>query len=302
MSFKKVLRDIKTVKIQGAQNIALAAVHSLGYIFRDSKSESLRGIIKELNAARKEIIQTRPTEPCMRNTLNYVFQHMDKSDPVKLAKSIKRYIENVEKFFAESDERIVEYGAKKIRKGSVVCTHCHSSTVTKILIKAKKQGKNFEVHNMETRPLYQGRKTAIELAKVGIPVRHYVDSAARLALKKSDIFLIGADVITSEGKVINKIGSELMAEVAHKYDVPVYCCTNSWKFEPKSVKGYETIIEERNPKEVWEKPPKNVQIMNYAFEKVSPEMITGVISELGIYRPGLFVDQVKENYPWMFIS
>ncbi len=300
MSFTKVLRDIKEVKIQGAQNIAVEAARSLAYLFHESRSESLKEMIKELDNARKQLILTRPTEPCMRNSLNYIFNNLDKTNPVSLAKSLKASIGYVQDFFGESDKKIADFGSQKIRNGSVVCTHCHSSTVIKIILEAKRQGKRFEVHNMETRPLYQGRKTASELALAGIPVRHYVDSAARLAMKKSDILLLGADVITTEGKVINKIGSELIAEIADKYDVPTYCCTNSWKFEPRSVKGYETVIEERDPKEVWDNPPKNVRIMNYAFEKVSPEFISGLISELGIYRPEMFMDEVRNNYPWMF--
>jgi len=182
----------------------------------------------------------------------------------------------------------------------VVFTHCHSSTVIEILKQANKQGKRFTVHNTETRPKFQGRLTAQELARLGIPVVHYVDSAARLALKKADIMLIGADAITTEGKVINKIGSELMAEVAEKWDVSLYVCSDSWKFDPKSVFGYEEEIEKRKPTEIWPTAPKGVKIDNFAFEKVNPDLITGIISELGIYKPTIFVEEVKRAYPWMF--
>ena len=112
--------------------------------------------------------------------------------------------------------------------------------------------------------------------------------------------LLGADAVTSEGKVINKIGSELFTEIADRYEVPVYVCTDSWKFDPKSVFGYEEEIEKRKPTEIWPTAPRGVKIANFAFEKVNPDLITGIISELGIYKPSIFVEEVKRAYPWMF--
>ena len=183
---------------------------------------------------------------------------------------------------------------------SIVFTHCHSNTVIAIFKEAKKERKNFTVYNTETRPLFQGRLTAKELSREGISVRHFIDSAARLALKEVDLMLIGADAITSEGKVINKIGSEMFAEFAEKFDIPVYSCTDSWKFDPKTVFGYEEEIEKRGAREVWAEAPKGVIVDNCVFEKINPDLITGIISELGVYKPTIFIEEVKRTYPWMF--
>jgi translation initiation factor 2B subunit (eIF-2B alpha/beta/delta family) len=172
--------------------------------------------------------------------------------------------------------------------------------VVGILKEAKAQKKSFVVHNTETRPHFQGRKTAMELARDGIKVVHYVDSAARLAMKKADIMLIGCDAFTSEGRVINKIGSELFAEIAHRLQVPVYVCTSTWKFDPKTVFGFEEQIEERARCEVWKDIPKNVRVDNHAFEIVSPELITGMITEMGVYRPEVLVEELRVRAPWIF--
>ena len=79
----------------------------------------------------------------------------------------------------------------------------------------------------------------------------------------------------------------------------MYVCTNSWKFDPETIFGFEEEIEERAPREVWEKPPKNVTIDNHAFEKVDPDLISGVITELGVYEPQVLVEEIKRAYPWM---
>ncbi len=298
MDFQTIVEDIKNLKIQGAKAVAKAAVDALRIVADGYKDSRKVDQIHYLNKAKLVLFKTRPTEPCMRNSLNYVLDDIESADDVydeicKRAGEVRDHFKNVE-------QEIAKIGSKKIKNGMVIFTHCHSSTVIGILREAKQQGKRFKVHNTETRPLFQGRKTAYDLAISGIPVRHYIDSAARLALKKADLMLIGADAITAEGKVINKIGSELFAETAERRGVPVYCCSDSWKFDPLTIFGYEEVIEQRLKKEVWLTPPKGVLIDNHAFENVSADLITGVISEIGIYRPEVFVGEVKRVYPWIF--
>jgi ribose 1,5-bisphosphate isomerase len=300
-NFEKTLRDIKYIKIQGAENVAKAAVISFSEYAKNIKSKNEKTFLKQIGIARKRLLETRPTEPLMRNSLDYILENIKSKKTEKIALEIMISSKKILEHFKKSEEVITEMGSRKIEKGMVVFTHCHSSTVMNILAKAAHK-KKFEVHNTEARPLLQGRKTAAELGKLGIKVTHFVDSAARLALKKSDIFLMGADAITSEGKVINKIGSELFAETAERYDIPVYVCSNSWKFDPKSVFGYRSPIELRPASEIWQRPPKNVKVMNFAFERIDSELITAIISELGIYQPGIFVEEVENNYPWLKCS
>jgi ribose 1,5-bisphosphate isomerase len=303
MGFDRTVKDIKSLKIQGAENVAKEAVKSLRFVI-SKKRATHKQLLTALSRARNELFKTRPTEPCMRNALNFVLSDLSHhpTETGALTGLVSERIDYVLDFFKRAEEKIIEYGAQKIKDGMVVYTHCHSSTVVKILLSAWKQGKHFEVHNTETRPRYQGRMTSSELAKKGIPVVHYVDSAARFALKKSDVMLIGADAITVEGKVVNKVGSELFAEVANRYDVPVYVCTNSWKFDPETVHGFEEPIEKRDGKEVWEKPPRGVRVENPAFEKIGPGLVTGAITELGVFKPQTLVQQVQKHYPWMFNS
>ncbi len=297
--FNNIVKDIKSLKIQGATNVAKQSVKAIKTILRHSHAATKYKLIEELKAARKELVKTRPTEPYMRNVLKYILTNTEVKDIIALKALLDERIKKVQEHIEKSQETIVAIGAKKIKNGMTIFTHCHSSIVNNILKQAKKQGKKFQVHVTETRPLFQGRITATELSKAGIPVTIYVDSAARLALKKSDLFLFGADAITSEGKVINKIGTEMFIEFADKYDISSYSCTDSWKYDPKTVFGIEEKIEKRASREVWKNPPKNVKISNPAFEKVKPELITGIISELGIYKPEMFLEIVTEAYPWM---
>lgn len=282
--YEETLRRIKSLEIQGAENIAIAAVLAFAEKLKETDdAEKLKKYIAELSSLRE-------TEPALRNALNYCFLNRD-NDP-KVAETTINY-------FKTSKKRIAEIGAKKIHDGMTVFTHCHASTVTNILLTAWKQGKRFTVRNTETRPKYQGRKTAEELAAAGIPVIHSVDSAGRLGMKDADIFMFGADAITSEGNVVNKIGTAMFAEFAALYQIPTYSCTNSWKFDPATIGGADEPIEERDPKEVWDAPPTGVKIINPAFELTPADKISGIITELGVFKPETLVTEIKKEYPWM---
>lgn len=301
MKFEKIVKDIKDLKIQSAENIAKHAILALCAYSKDIKQVLTKtAFLDELERAKQILLKSRPTEPCMRNALNFVLHGLDDLSLETLKSKFYRRIDHALDHIKVSEDTITDYGVKKIKNGSRIFTHCHSSTVISILKKAKKQGKNFEVHNTETRPLYQGRITAKELINANIPVFHYVDAAARLAIKNADMMLIGCDAIDSEGKCYNKIGSEMFAEIANKFDIPVYIATDSWKFDPRTIFGYNEEIEKRNKNEVWKNAPSKLKIQNYAFEKISPNLISGIISELGIFKPEMFVEEIKSRYKFMF--
>ena len=302
MGLKDTVEDIKALKIQGAQNVAIAAISAIKKLLDDSIFKDSNDLVLKLNRARKLFFESRPTEPCMRNSINYVLDIHYSNDFNSLKRAVNLRTEEVKKHLKSVNTRINNVGYNKIKNGYRVFTHCHSGTVIGILKHAHNQGRKFEVYNTETRPLFQGRKTALELAKAGIKVHHFVDSAAKEALKKADIVLLGCDAIISIGDVINKIGSEQIVEIAEKHDIPVYICTDSWKFDPNTIQGYDEEMEERNKKEVWDIKNKNIKIHNPAFAKLGPENITGILSELGIYPPMIFVEEVKQEYPWMFES
>ncbi len=264
-SFNKIYNDIKSLKIQGANNIALAGLNALK--------------INDSPKAVKKILSARSTEPALRNAIMF---------------SKLTDIETAKNYLKDSERKTILLGARLIKNGSKVFTHCHSTTVINTLKYAKEQGKKFEVLNTETRPRYQGRITSQDLNKLKIKNTHYVDSGAEEAISQSDIVLLGADMITSKGEVANKIGSEMIAKLAKNYKTPVYILTSTWKYSPKKLK-----IEQRNTKEVWKKTNKYLTIKNPAFELVGPKYITAIVSGLGKLKPKKFVKKIKKTYSWI---
>jgi ribose 1,5-bisphosphate isomerase len=273
-SFERICRDIKGLKIQGAENIAKAALEALKY--RHDKK------------AIKRIVSLRPTEPALRNAIALVLSLVEKG------KEWGEAIEIVKNYLYEAEEKTKKYGASIIKDNCIIYTHCHSSTVESVLELAKKKGKSFVVYVTETRPLFQGRITAERLAKKGIRVVLGVDGYAYSFLKKADMFLFGADAITSNGDIINKVGTGMFAELANHLDVPCYCLTTSLKYDPITRYGYEEIIEERSFREVWNKKIKNLKIVNPAFEIVEAKNVNAIVSEFGILSITNFLSEANK--------
>lgn len=292
--FNATLKDIESLKIQGARNVALAAISAFCTI------KPGNNYANSLIAAKKKLLDARPTEHLTQNALNYILDCDLNQTSLELFKDVVERSANVEQFILDSQKKIIDIGSQKIKDGMVVATHCHSSTVVNILIAAKKQGKKFKVLNTETRPLFQGRLTAKNLIKEGIDVTMHVDSAAGHMLKKADIFLIGADAISSEGSVYNKIGSGIFAHLANQFDCPVYVCANTWKMDPSTIFGEDIIIEERDGKEIWDKAPKKLKLFNPAFERIDADHIRAIISEIGIYAPEQLIVETQRQYPNLF--
>ncbi len=258
--FSKICKEIKSVKIQGATNVAKAGL----------KAYSL----KPTKASINKLISLRETEPALQNALNF---------------AAKSSVENALNHFDNAQQFINHYLTKIILQNSKIMTHCHSKTLEQALISAHKSGKIFSIINLETRPLMQGHITAKNLLKQGINVTMQVDSAMHSAIKECDFIILGADAITKKG-VFNKIGSGSIAELAFEHKKPVYIVTDSWKFSKNSIS-----IEQRSKQEVWKNAPKNLMIKNPAFEIIHPKYISKIISELGVLKYQEFLKEAKNS-------
>ena len=140
---KQICREIRMLKIQGAREIAKAAVKALGLQAKKSKAKKPLEFIGELVEAADALAATRPTEPMLRNSLRNAIRHVfvqirkNKATTVKQLKQIvtaeeANYFRNIEAAL----KNIAEYGAKEIPQGATVLTHCHSSTVMAVLKRA----------------------------------------------------------------------------------------------------------------------------------------------------------------------
>ena len=293
---------IKRLEVQGARNVAITAIKAIEKGAKESKAKRREEFLEELSEAKNILFASRDTEPFMRNAIQYVMHAVEKSDEEKVKELVdlfssvsKQFLENLER----SKEEIANIGSRRIRSSSKILTHCHSSTVTHVLKRAKQEGKLFEVICTESRPVFQGRITVKEMLDAGIKTTLIVDSAVRFVMTEVNLVVVGADAITSEGNVVNKIGTSMVALVASEARTPFYVVSELLKFDPLTIYGDYEKIEERDSREVWEEPPRGLMIRNPAFDVTRRDFIHGIICEEGIISPHSIIEVIRRRYPWI---
>lgn len=300
--YRRVAKAIKDMEIRGAPAIGVAAAFGLALAVQKIETEKLEEAFKKLEEAAEELKKTRPTAVNLFWAIERVLNKARKATDVEELRKI--VVEEALKIAKEDEEcnlRIGEYGDKLIEDGDTIITICNAGSLATvyygtatapIYYAVKKSGKRVTVIAMETRPYLQGaRLTAFELKMAGIPVKIITDNQIGIVTlkEKVDIAFVGADRITKDGYVVNKIGTYLLALVCKERSIPFYVAaptsTIDLKHEIKDV-----VIEKRSSEEVLyifgkRIAPEGVDAIYYAFDITPPSLVSGIITERGIAYP-----------------
>jgi len=277
---------IKEMVVRGAPAIGITAAYGMaqGWLQRRNMDEVFE-ILKN----------TRPTAHDLFYALNFMREGISRGgDAVKLA---EEYAESI----IEKCRKIGENGEKLIKDGYRILTHCNAGalavgdwgTATAPIRMAYRNGKKIFVWVDETRPRLQGaRLTAWEMQQEGIEHAIIADNAAGYFMRKGgvDMVIVGADRIASNGDVANKIGTYEKAVVAHENGIPFYVAAPISTFDFSLSSGDDIPIEERSEDEVLfcrecRIAPHGSRARNPAFDVTPAKYITGIITEIGVFKP-----------------
>lgn len=302
---EEIYRRIKSMELRGAENIAVGAVNAIQNILEIREFKDNQHLISYIKETCEYIKSARPSAVSLPNAVDYILyrmkQHSERIDEThtlknRLVDDIKQFIKEIE----DAQDKIAKIGARRIQDGDVILTHCHSSTAVGIIIEAWKSGKNIAAVATETRPWGQGYITAQKIAEHKIPVTFIIDSAVRYMIKKLRVtkVIVGADTVTVNGAVVNKIGTSQVALSAKEARIPVYVATQTLKFDPKTIYGEIEEIEERSPEEITKMELPGVKIRNPVFDITPANYIDLIISEIGIFPPQYVVHVLRDKFGW----
>lgn len=304
----QIARDIESMRIRGAGNIARAAVKTLRITVQNSKAGSVQELLEELRNTAQMIIDTRPTAVSLPNGIRFVSKRVNdelKRNPT--LEELKEIVEKAVKEFIVNSERAVlrigEIGSKRIRNGDVLLTHCNSAAALSVILTAAYQNKDIKVFATETRPRFQGHITCKILRDAGIDVTLIVDSAIRLYMNKVNTTIVGADAISSNGALVNKIGTSTVALVAKEARTLFFVATETYKFSPETMIGELIEIEERDIEEVIDREELekigNPKVLNPAFDITPSQYIDLIITEKGIIPPQAAFTILQDEFGWV---
>ncbi len=308
----EILSD-QSLQVKGATSVAKVIVDILGRSKDElAKQGDRESFIAEIKEIAEKLAWAQPTETMAQNILGFIIFELQ--DPgVKNVEDCKRVFERVvsemkdiveenERKFVDNGAELIKSLAKKDRPLNVL-THCHSSGVRNVLKAASDKGVDIKVFNTETRPAFLGRTAAQKMVDENINVTMIIDSAAPFIMSgkggaefKTDLVLLGADAITLSGSVANKIGSYGISLSAFYEKIPLYIVASLLKVKKGVYNILDIPIKRRSCKEVWQEAPKGLNIVNFAFDVIPSEFITGFITEFGVLKPQEIRDAVADNY------
>ncbi len=298
---KETARKIKTMEIRGAGRIARAAAAELRDYAERLRTDDIDEFNEKMKYAAQQLVSTRQTAVSLPNAVRSVMRYKGES-AVEAKSSIKKL---ADEFIANSKsavKKIGDIGARRVRDGDTIMTHCNSAAAISIIAAAYAQGKNINVIATESRPRMQGLITIKQLDKLGIKASLIVDSAVRYFMKEVDLVIMGADAVTVNGSVINKVGTSQLALAAHEARKNVIIAAETYKFSPRTILGELVEIEERDSSEVLslEKLSEfsNVNVKNPAFDVTPREYIDLIVTEVGAIPPEMAYIIIKDYLGW----
>jgi len=299
--FNDVANAIRTLVVRGAPAIGVSGAFGMALAALQSSSETLDGLLSDLENAKKILFDTRPTAVNLSWGLEKI---MDVAKQGKTVSEIRDTVIAKAKQMAEEDintnKKMGKNGAELFQDNDTIMTHCNAGALATVaygtalgVIRATKEsGKKIKVIATETRPVQQGsRLTAFELKHDGIDVSLIPDTAVGYTMANGLVngVVVGADRVLRTGHVFNKIGTYQVATMAKNHDIPFYVAAPLSTFDLES-RPDDVIIEQRKASEVTgigdkRTAPDGIDVINPAFDMTPPELISGIITENGIAKP-----------------
>ena len=281
--------DIRDMRVRGAGRIARAGATALAEFAASYEGRSLEDFRNDLRKASEAILDSRPTAVSLWNGVHYTLRGVRSAETFEAARD--SVVANGREFVQNSEQavnKIAKIGAKRIKDGDVLMTHCNSSVAIGVITEAVRQGKDIRVYATESRPWRQGILTVKDLCKGGVDTTLIIDSAVRSVMSRVDRVFVGADTITSSGSLINKIGTSQVAMAASEARAEFNVCSETYKFSPKTMFGDTVTIEERDISEVVRpgEIPEKAKVFNPVFDTTPAKYIDNIITEIGIMSPG----------------
>jgi methylthioribose-1-phosphate isomerase len=311
-NFKETAAAIRDMIVRGAGAIGATAAYGLAQGALAFRKNDLKKFSTHVEIVFQTLKDARPTAVDPVNAMNDVRREMARGKTVGEKQSLA--LAAAEEFANEDVrhcEEIGRHGAKLIRNGMRILTHCNAGwlafvdigTATAPMYAAQKLGKKFHVFCDETRPRLQGATlTAWELAQQKISHQIIADNAAGHLMQRGeiDMVIVGSDrTLGCTGEVTNKIGTYTKAVLAACHKIPFYVAIPLSTIDWNLKSGLKIPIEERGENEVlgaWginlQGKREFVRVANLAsgarnpgFDVTPPELISGIITPAGIFKP-----------------
>ncbi len=294
---KSVATAITDMVVRGAPAIGITAAY--GIVLEAIKQQNKDCL--NLEAAFDILAASRPTAVNLFWALKKMKHKLESCSSLSVTEQINQLEQCANDIYLEdikANQHMGTLGSSLIESGTQIYTHCNTGslatggygTALGVIRSAFKDNKITQVYAGETRPWLQGaRLTAWELMRDEIPVKLSSEGAAGQLLRQGNIswVIVGADRISANGDVANKIGTYNLAVLAKHHNVKFMVVAPSTTFDLNTHSGKDIPIEERPIEEVTkiqgiQIAPLDCDAINPSFDVTPNELIDAIICEKGI--------------------
>ncbi len=311
--YQTVARAIRELKVRGAPAIGVTAAMGVALGAQAIQTSDYGELSRGVEVICEHLAASRPTAVNLFWAIGRMKQKLATVRDLSV-RSIKDELVKESQAILEEDialcKAMGQEGAALIHSGQTILTHCNAGalatagygTALGVIRAAWEQGKQIRVIADETRPVLQGaRLTAWELMQDNIPVTLITDNMAGSLMRQGIIHLcvVGADRIAANGDVANKIGTYSVAVLARAHKIPFYVAAPYSTIDLNTASGDDIPIEQRSAGEVTAihgshcVAPEGVEVFNPAFDVTPAGLITGIITERGVFRPSELAAQFR---------
>jgi len=256
-----------------------------------ARARSIKELFSSLAKTAREYYEARPTSALLVNTIKklglralQLYEEPVDEAVSQLLKLIDQEIEQSRR----SVEELSELASRRIPDDAVVLTHSYSTTVLRTLKLAHDRGKVKQVFATESRPGGEGVLAAKALSDYGIKVALITDSAVNFFLDKVTMVVVGAEAITANGALVNKVGTSMIALASYHRRKRVVVLAGTYKFSFETVYGELIRIPEAS-EEVLGFPEElrlpGVTVRAPLMDVTRPQYIDAIITERGVTSP-----------------
>ncbi|MFI8580610.1 S-methyl-5-thioribose-1-phosphate isomerase [Ectopseudomonas khazarica] len=292
---------IRDMVVRGAPAIGIAAAYGLVLAAR-SRLQAGGDWRAALEADFARLEQARPTAVNLSWALQRMRERLARlKDDEQALQQLEAEAVGIHASDREANLTMAQLGMELIRKHQgnpqVLLTHCNAGalatggfgTALGVIRAAHLEGLVEHVYVDETRPWLQGaRLTAWELAGDGVPVSLNADAAAAHLMKTKGItwVIVGADRITANGDVANKIGTYQLAVNAMHHGVRLMVVAPSSTIDMNLESGEDILLEERDGRELLDvaghRMAADVHAVNPVFDVTPADLVDYIVTEKGV--------------------
>ena len=304
-SYLEIAKAIKDMVVRGAPAIGAAAAFGMALAARESRSNNTKNLLDDLLKSGAYLKTARPTAINLAWAVDRIFNAISsfQGSPDDLREMVLVEAQKLADEDVAINKRMAAFGAELIDDGDTIVHHCNTGalatvdwgTALGVIRTAWEQGKKIHVLVDETRPRLQGaRLTAWELEQYGIPYEIISDNMSGFFMRAGKVqkVFFGADRVTANGDVANKIGTYMLALAANDNGIPAYSVAPTSTIDLNLSNGDLIPIEERTMDEVLNIQlagervmPVNAKARNPAFDVTPARLISGIVTENGVAYP-----------------